>query len=278
MASHEVGREAVDQRDDRLRAQHRRARAGVALARLAVRLAPQRHLVERGELEQAGAQPVVEVVVGVGDLVGAVGHLRLEARLARRRGHRHRVLPVAAVLEDALARLVAEVQAAERRIALFEPVDDAQALAVVVEPAVRLHQPREHALARVAERRMAEVVREHDRLGELLVQAQRARDRARDLAGLDRVGEAVPEVVALVIDEHLGLVLEAPERARVHDPIAIALERGAMRMLGLGVHAPARRRARDRPRREPLALFLLVGLPVAQRAPLLSALPTFAQG
>ena len=229
-------------------------------------VAPERHRVERGELEQLGAQPVVEIVVGVGDLVGAVGHLGLEARLRARRGHRHGVLPVTAVLEDALARLVAEVQAAEARIALFEPVDDPQALAVVVEAAVLLHQAREHALARVAERRVAEVVREHDRLGELLVQAQRARDRARDLARLDRVGESIAQVVALVIDEHLGLVLEPPERARVHDPIAIALERGAMAVLGLGVHAPARRRARDRPRREPLALFLLVGEPIAQRA------------
>ena len=137
------------------------------------------------------------------------------------------------MLEHALARLAGEVEAAEARVAILEPVDDAQALAVVVEAAVALHQAREHPLAGVPERRVAEVVREHDRLGEILVQAQRARDRARDLGALERVREAVPVVIALVVDEDLRLVLEAPERARVHDAVAVALEGGAVGMLGL---------------------------------------------
>ena len=37
--------------------------------------------VELLEREQSGAQPVVDIVIVVGDLVGNVGQLRLEARL-----------------------------------------------------------------------------------------------------------------------------------------------------------------------------------------------------
>src|SRR6188508_1367321 len=84
----------------------------------------------------------------------------------------------------------------------------------------------EHLLARVAEGRMAEVVAERDRLGEVLVQPERARHSARDAARLERVREPGAVVVALRRDEDLRLVLQAPERLRVHDPVAVALERG----------------------------------------------------
>ena len=108
----------------------------------------------------------------------------------------------------------------------------------MIETAVGTHQLVEHLLAGVSERRMAEVVRERDRLGEFLIQPEGARDRARDLRGLHRVREAGAVVVALVIDEDLGLVLEAAERGAMDYAIAIALEAGAHRMVGLG-DAPA---------------------------------------
>jgi hypothetical protein len=52
------------------------------------------------------------------------------------------------------------------------------------------------------------------------------------------VGEPRPEVVTLVIDEHLGLILEPAKCGAVHDPIAIALERAAQPAGRLAV-APA---------------------------------------
>ena len=66
-------------------------------------------------------------------------------------------------------------------------------------------------LAGVAEGRVAEVVAEPDRLGQVLVEAERAGDGAGDPAGLQRVGEPGAVVVALGRDEDLGLVLEPPE-------------------------------------------------------------------
>src|SRR5262249_61003815 len=88
--------------------------------------------------------------------------------------------------------------------------------------------------------------------------------RAR--ARLGGVGESITQAVSLVRDEHLSLVLETPKRARVNDPIAVALECRSVAVLGLRVHAPSRRLARDRPRREALALLPLVGEPIAQRS------------
>src|SRR5690606_33654088 len=69
---------------------------------------------------------------------------------------------------------------------------------------------------------------------------ERAADRARDLRHLDRVGEPRAVVVALVVDEDLGLVLQPPEGAGVDDAVAVALKAGARRALRLGqVATPA---------------------------------------
>ena len=105
-------------------------------------------------------------------------------------------------------------------------------------------------LADVAERRVAEVVAEPDRLGEVLVEPERARDGARDLRDLERVRHARAVVIALGRDEDLRLVLQAPERLAVHDPVAVALQRRAQRAVGLlarraapGTSAPRAARA-----------------------------------
>ena len=145
----------------------------------------------------------------------------------------------ARVAEDAVAHRLGEVEAAA--VAL-EHVDDAQRVLVVAKaPAEALVQRAvERLLAGVAEGRVAEVVAEADRLGQVLVQPQRARDRARDPAGLERVGEAGAVVVALGGDEDLGLVLQAPEALGVDDPVAVALERRAQaagRLLARGAVA-----------------------------------------
>ena len=105
-------------------------------------------------------------------------------------------------------------------------VHDPQRVLVVAElPAEALLQARvEHRLADVPERRVAEVVTEPDRLGEVLVEAQRASDRARDLGDLERVGQPGAVVVALGRHEHLRLVLQPAERLAVDDAVTVALQ------------------------------------------------------
>ena len=109
----------------------------------------------------------------------------------------------------------------------------------------------------MAERRVAEVVPEGDRLGQLLVQPQHLRDAARDLRHLERVGQARPVVIAGRREEDLRLVLQAPERLAVNDAVAVALERRPDRILGLGAEPSLRVGALGGLRRQDLALALL---------------------
>src|SRR5207244_9136802 len=76
----------------------------------------------------------------------------------------------------------------------------------------------------MAERRMAEVVGEAQRLGEVLVEAEGARHAPADLRDFDRMSQAHPEMVAVGGDENLSLVAQAAEGDAVDDPVAVALE------------------------------------------------------
>ena len=66
------------------------------------------------------------------------------------------------MLEDAFARLEHQVEAVEGAVALFQQIDDAQALQVVLEAAVLLHAVVQRILAGMAEGRVAEVVGQRD--------------------------------------------------------------------------------------------------------------------
>ena len=145
-----------------------------------------------------------------------------------RRADRQAVLALR-VPGDAVAHFPREIQALA---IVFEHVDDAQALFVVIEAAG--HERAEHALAGMTKRRVAEVVAERDRFGQLFVQAQHLGDGARDLCDFERVREPRPVVIAGRREEDLRLVLQAAKRLGVDDAIAIALERGPDRIFGLG--------------------------------------------
>src|SRR5262249_48711024 len=68
---------------------------------------------------------------------------------------------------------------------------------------------------------------------------QRAGERSGDLRDLERVGEPGAVVVALVRDEHLGLVRQPAERGRMDDAVAVAAEIAAGPARGLGMEAAA---------------------------------------
>ena len=91
----------------------------------------------------------------------------------------------------------------------------------------------------MAKRRVSEIVRQRQGLRQIFVEAEGAGDRAGDLRDFEAVGQAGPVMVALVIDEDLCLVLEAPEGARMDDAVAVALKRRAHLVLGLRVEATA---------------------------------------
>ena len=83
------------------------------------------------QVQQAGLEAVIDVVGVVGDLVGQVSKLRLESRLTTLEESLAQVtecpgISLRAMLQDALARLEAEVETGEGRVFLFEFVHDAQ--------------------------------------------------------------------------------------------------------------------------------------------------------
>jgi len=90
------------------------------------------------------------------------------------------------------------------------------------------HERVQGAFAGVAEGGMAQVMGQADGFGQVLVDRQGAGDGAADLGDLQRMRQAGAVVVALIVDEDLGLVLQAAEGSGVQDAVAVALEGGAV--------------------------------------------------
>ena len=190
----------------------------------------------------------------VGDLIGQVAQLRLQARLraldeaqaysARLALQQAFGVAARAVFENAFARLEAEVEPVVGRVALFEPVDHAQALQVVLEARMRwvggAQAVVERVLAGMAEWRVAQVMRQRDGFDQIFIQPEFAGDRAAELGHFERMGQPGAKQVALVVQEDLGLVDQAPERRAVDDAVAVALELIARGGRGLGVTPAAR--------------------------------------
>jgi len=185
-------------------------------------------------------------VVDVSDAVDEAHDLPLERRrLAQPR-----------VVQDPVPRLGGQVQPAPVPL---QHLDDPERVLVVAEAppeALRQHLV-QRLLARVPEGRVPEVVPERDRLGEVLVQPERAGDRAGDARGLERMREPRSVMVALGGDEDLRLVLEAPEGLGVDDAVAVPLEgRPQATFLLFLVRPPARLVRAHGERREPALLPL----------------------
>ena len=142
-----------------------------------------------------------------------------------------------------------------RQVRILENLPDADALRGVV-PAVRRKVRRQGVLAGVTEWGVADVVAERDCLRQRLVEAERRGERARHLGDLHGVRQAGHEVVALGVQEDLGLVLEPPEGLRMDDPVTVPLEGGAVLVGLLGPFAPPARRRPRGGRAEPFLLGL----------------------
>jgi hypothetical protein len=114
---------------------------------------------------------------------------------------------------------------------------------VVEAQAVLLERAVEGALAGVAEGRVADVMYQGERLGEIFVQVEGAGYVAGDLRDLHGVGEAGSEVVGGAGGEDLGLAGETAEGAGLDDALAVALEWGSVGVGGRGERAGDQRRA-----------------------------------
>ena len=88
-------------------------------------------------------------------------------------------------------------------------------------------------------------LRERNGLGQILVETQGTCNRPGDLRNLQRVGQSGTVVVALMLDEYLGLVFQPAERAGVNDPVPVPLETRPERAFFFR-HQPATAAARIR--------------------------------
>src|ERR1700683_4254585 len=136
-----------------------------------------------------------------------------------------RGIVVARVLDDAFAHYEREIQAAKSGIALLEIFHNAQGVQVVIEKqTVGAHGGIQRLFARVAEWRMAEIMHERERFGEIHVECKRSRDGARDLRYFDGVSEPVAKVVRITARENLRLIFESAKGAGMDDAVTIALK------------------------------------------------------
>ena len=240
---------------------------------------PEGVAVEAGEVEATGDDAVLDVVHRVGDVVGEVHHLRLEAAPAPLDAVAQPVEDRAVVVVDAElhhhargAVGVHAVRAVGRRARpgvlgagveggpgevepdrpavgveglRLQPGQQAQRLGVALEPAAPGAELGQRPLAVVAEGRVAEVVRERRGLGDVGVRAERPGEVAGDLGDLEAVREPVADEVVGLRTDDLRLRGEPPRRGRVDDARPVALERqphGRVDALGrLGDDALARR-------------------------------------
>ena len=163
---------------------------------------------------------IVEVVTVISDLICQVRDLRLE------RAH--------LVFLQAFPHFESQIQSGKFRIRVLEQFNNAQTLAVVLEATVFAHAFRQHFFAGMSERRVAEIMRQSDGLGQILVQAQGPRDGATDRGDLDRVSQSRAQMVPGAVEKNLRLVFQAAKSARMNDAGAITLKFGAIGVTRLG--------------------------------------------
>src|SRR5262249_59063140 len=99
-----------------------------------------------------------------------------------------------------------------------------QRLRVMIETAAGCEAAIERSLAGMPEGGMAQIVSERQRLGQILIETERAGERARDLGDLEGVGQPGAKMIPFVEDEDLGLVRESAKCGGVDDAVTVTPE------------------------------------------------------
>ena len=150
------------------------------------------------------------------------------------------IFQLPAVPDEGFAEFKGQVQSGELGVALLELIDPPQAVQVVVEAADAFQTVVERRFPGVAERRMADVVGQRNRFGQVFVQPQSPGDGPRDLGHFQRVRQPRPVVVVHRSDQHLGLPGHPAESGGIDDAFAVALKRRAEGVERFRVPAPER--------------------------------------
>ena len=134
-------------------------------------------------------------------------------------------LIVTRMFDDALADAKRQIEPAVCGVTLFEVLDDAQRMQVVVEPAAMTSEAAvQCALSGMSEGRMADVVDQRESLSEIFVQTESRSSRASNLRDLNGVGQPAAKVIGGAASEDLRLSRKTAEGARLHHAFAVALK------------------------------------------------------
>ena len=232
LGSH-IAHHAVDHAADHLRRQALRDRIRRSGTGGGQSLTNHRQGTDLIQGEQARAQPIIQIMVVIGDIIRDGSDLRLGRGIARQIQRMARIIfgdigrwPAqgAIMLGQAFQRFPSQVQTIKPGVTGFELRHDAERLRIMVKPAIRLHRCIQRIFPGMSEGRMAQIMRKRQRLGQILIQAQKSRDGPRNLRHFNGMGQARAEMITFVIDKHLRLVLQAPKGRGVDDTVPIPLK------------------------------------------------------
>jgi hypothetical protein len=115
----------------------------------------------------------------------------------------------------------------------------------MIESSGFLHRLGESIFSGMAEWRVADIVRQAQSFGQILVQLERTRQCPADLRDLDAVRQPNPEMISIRCNEDLRLVAQAAKGNRMDDAIAITLK-GVARPAAFTRTSPMQTAARTR--------------------------------
>ena len=170
------------------------------------------HQVIKGQ--KPCAKAIVDVVIVIGDIVGHRRDLRFDRGMGSKVERESCIKlgqgPIGVgdrtiVLGQPFEKVPRKVQPFVSGIRAFKPHHGAQRLRIVAKAAVLGHGLGQGVFARVAKGGMAKVMRKAQRLGQVLIHPQGARQNAANLRNLDAVRQARAVMVAIGRDEHLCL-------------------------------------------------------------------------
>src|SRR3989338_6682049 len=106
-----------------------------------------------------------------------------------------------AMLENAFARLVCEVEPIELWISQLQRVHNAQTLQVVLETTMGRHAGIERILSGMPKGRVSQIMRQGNGLYQVFVDSQGPSDRAPELRHLQRMRQPGAEQIALMVQK-----------------------------------------------------------------------------
>ena len=105
---------------------------------------------------------------------------------------------------------------------------------VIEAPTIALHLTVKLVFSGMGERRVADVMHQRKRFGQIGVQFEDGRQGAGDLGYFKGMGKAVAEMIGQARGEDLGFIFKPAKGARMKNTVAVTLKRVAIDVGGFG--------------------------------------------